>query len=380
MTKRILQILGAGIAVATSAMTFWVAKPTTFPSIGGQDIVLPWAIGLGITVLVAPYVIFTLFRWISSQISKIRFTDLITAIAGLIVGLLLAALATIPLSQVQVFHLNWWLPFIALILGGYIGVAIGVIRKDEIHRLVSNTFRHREQTEESDNEDRSHRRRNRNAVIPVPEKIQPRILLDTSTIIDGRIVEISRTGFIMGIIVVPNFVLEELQRIADSADTLRRNRGRRGLDLLNQLQKDSCVTVEITDVDFDAIHEVDAKLVKLARELECPIVTNDFNLNKVADIQGVKVLNINDLANAVKLALMPGEEMVVRIIQEGKENGQGVGYLEDGTMIVVEGGKTFLHGDLEITVTRVLQTSAGRMIFAQPKSTNPSMSVVRRSS
>jgi uncharacterized protein YacL len=192
-------------------------------------------------------------------------------------------------------------------------------------------------------------------------------ILDTSAIIDGRIADLCQTGFLEGILIIPNFVLNELQKIADSADSLRRNRGRRGLDLLNKIQKENRVTIRIFDRDYEEITDVDTKLLKLAREIEAKVITNDFNLNKVAELYGVQVLNINELSNAIKPAVLPGEEMLVRILRDGKEFGQGIGYLEDGTMIVVEGGKRFIGIDLEILVTSVLQTSAGRMIFAKPK-------------
>ncbi|HEY8463744.1 MAG TPA: PIN domain-containing protein [Bacillota bacterium] len=192
-------------------------------------------------------------------------------------------------------------------------------------------------------------------------------ILDTSAIIDGRIADLSKTGFLEGILVIPGFVLSELQKIADSADPLRRNRGRRGLDLLNQMQKESGVTLRIFDRDYEELTEVDTKLLKLAREMEAKVITNDFNLNKVAELYGVQVLNINDLSNAIKPVVLPGEEMSVHILRDGKEHGQGIGYLDDGTMIVVEGGKSYIGLDIEILVTSVLQTSAGRMIFAKPK-------------
>ena len=195
-----------------------------------------------------------------------------------------------------------------------------------------------------------------------------RVVVDTSAIIDGRISDIARTGFILGTLVVPRFVLDELQRIADSPDALRRNRGRRGLEMLSALQKDAVSPVEVSEATYPEIGEVDAKLMAFARDHEAAILTNDYNLNRVADLQGIRVLNINELANAVKAVVHPGEEMSVRIIQEGKEAGQGVGYLDDGTMIVVEGGIRYLERDVPITVTRVLQTVAGRMIFAQPRS------------
>jgi len=194
-----------------------------------------------------------------------------------------------------------------------------------------------------------------------------RVVIDTSAVIDGRIADIARTGFILGTLVVPRFVLDELQRIADSPDALRRNRGRRGLEMLSALQKDAISPVEISEATYPEVGEVDAKLMAYARDHGAAILTNDYNLNRVADLQGIRVLNVNELANAVKSVVHPGEEMSVRIIQEGKESGQGVGYLDDGTMIVVEGGMRFIDQDVPISVTRVLQTVAGRMIFAQPR-------------
>jgi uncharacterized protein YacL len=191
------------------------------------------------------------------------------------------------------------------------------------------------------------------------------ILLDTSVIIDGRITDIGKTGFLRSTLLVPSFVLSELQHIADSADTLRRNRGRRGLEVLGILQQDLPIPIKITDMDVSDVRDVDSKLVALARDLRCPIMTNDYNLNRVAELQGVPVLNINDLANAVKAAYLPGEELSVKIIQEGKEYGQGVGYLEDGTMVVVEDGQQHIGEEKSVTVTKVLQTTAGRMIFAR---------------
>ncbi len=200
-----------------------------------------------------------------------------------------------------------------------------------------------------------------------PVAIPQRVLLDTSAIIDGRIADISATGFISGELVVPRFILDELQHIADSPDLLRRNRGRRGLDMLNRMSKDSATPVSVLDLDAKDILEVDGKLVQIAKRYGCSIITNDFNLNRVAELQGVMVLNVNQLANAVKPVVLPGEEMAVHIIQQGKEINQGVGYLDDGTMIVVEDGQRFLNRDVDIVVTRVLQTVAGRMIFAHPK-------------
>jgi uncharacterized protein YacL len=191
------------------------------------------------------------------------------------------------------------------------------------------------------------------------------ILLDTSVIIDGRITDISTTGFIRSTLLVPGFILSELQHIADSADSLRRNRGRRGLEVLSILQNDTTIPIRFSDMDISEVRDADSKLVALARHLHCPIMTNDYNLNRVAELQGITVLNINDLANAVKALYLPGEELEVKIIQEGKEHGQGVGYLEDGTMVVVEDGRGHINQTHLVTVTKALQTTAGRMIFAR---------------
>jgi len=193
-------------------------------------------------------------------------------------------------------------------------------------------------------------------------------ILDTSVIIDGRISDISRSGFLEGDLIVPGFVLEELQHIADSSDVLKRNRGRRGLDILNKIQKEPYSTVRILEQDYEDVTEVDTKLVKLAKELNGKVVTNDYNLNKVCELHGVPVLNINELANSVKPVVLPGEELKVNVIKDGKEQGQGVAYLDDGTMIVVDGGRRYIGQTVGVLVTSVLQTAAGRMIFAKPKS------------
>lgn len=193
---------------------------------------------------------------------------------------------------------------------------------------------------------------------------EPKIV-DTSVIIDGRILDIINTGFIDGKIVIPSFVLDELRHIADSSDSLKRNRGRRGLDILNELKNTRIMPIEIMQIDYPQLHEVDSKLLKLAQEIQGKVITNDFNLNKVAKLQKVQVLNINDLANAIKQVVLPNEEMTVTIIKEGKEQEQGLAYLNDGTMIVVEGGRKYVGSSIKVVVSTVLQTSAGRMIFAK---------------
>ncbi|MCL5958914.1 MAG: PIN domain nuclease [Chloroflexi bacterium] len=303
--------------------------------------------GLGLGLLVTPYLTISPIEWLRDRVHRLPLQDLVAGLIGLVIGLVVAALLAAPLSLLPSLFGNF-LPFAAAIICGYIGIVTAVARKKDIFSLLGSRFTAR--TEGGHKGSGSHG-----------------VLVDTSAIIDGRIADISQTGFIAGSMIVPRFVLGELQRIADSADVLRRNRGRRGLDILGKLQKDSLVPIEIFEMDVNGVDDVDSKLVKLAIQMRCPIITNDFNLNRVAALQGVRVLNINELANAVKSVVLPGEEMTIRIIQEGKEHGQGVGYLDDGTMVVVEGGRRHLSNTVDVVVTRVLQTVAGRMIFAHPK-------------
>jgi uncharacterized protein YacL len=268
-------------------------------------------------------------------------------------GLAIAALAAFPLSFLPP-PFSSILPTITAIVFGYLGIMVMVLRQREIFAL----FRRRGASED---EVEVHQP-GTNGTGPKEETL----LLDTSVIIDGRIADVAHTGFIRSTMLVPRFVLAELQYIADSADSLRRNRGRRGLEMLNRMQKDSPVPIKIIDQDVDGVRQVDAKLVQLARQLNAPIVTNDYNLNRVAGLQGVQVLNINELSNAVKSVVLPGEAMTVRVIQEGKEVNQGIAYLDDGTMVVIENGRRFIDTDIDVLVTKVLQTNAGRMIFAAP--------------
>ncbi|RMG89680.1 MAG: TRAM domain-containing protein [Chloroflexi bacterium] len=269
---------------------------------------------------------------------------LVAIIVGIFLGLVAAALLSLPLSLLP-SPFRQILPLAAAIVFCYMSVIILVSRQNDLQAFI-NSLRPTGQQGEAD----------------ISENY---ILLDTSVIIDGRIADISKTGFIRGILLIPNFVLMELQHIADSPDPLRRNRGRRGLEVLSILQNEAPIPTRITDMDVSEVRDVDSKLVALARHLHCPIMTNDYNLNRVAELQGVTVLNINDLANAVKAVYLPGEELTVKIIQEGRETDQGVGYLEDGTMVVVEDGKQYINQTLTVTVTKVLQTTAGRMIFAR---------------
>jgi uncharacterized protein YacL len=316
-----------------------------------------------VAFIITPYITVIPFMWLREKIRVASAGDLVAAAIGLLLGLIFAALLAIPLAYLPDI-LGRLLPFVGAIGFGYLGITTAVTRKNDVaHLFQSAIARRREREEERSKEKEREKEQNGEAAFAN----MPQILLDTSTIIDGRIADISLTGFITGTLVVPRFVLNELQRIADSADTMRRNRGRRGLEILNRLQKDTTVPIEIIDADIEGIADVDGKLVKMARNLHCPIITNDFNLNRVAELQGVKVLNINELANAIKPVLLPGEDIHIKIMQDGKELGQGVGYLDDGTMIVVENGRQYMSTTIEVTVTRVLQTVAGRMIFAHPK-------------
>lgn len=278
-------------------------------------------------------------------LQKMTLYELVICSIGLIIGLVVANLITIPIKNIE--FIGTPVSIVSNILFGSLGIAIGAGKKNE--NLIDSI-------------------RSKAGSRPGKGLFEPKIL-DTSVIIDGRIVDILRSGFLEGELVVPGFVLEELRHIADSADVLKRNRGRRGLDVLNMIQKDLECPVRIENVEIAPDSEVDSELLKLAKKLDGKVLTIDFNLSKVANFQGVPVLNINELANAVKPIALPGEEMVVQVIKDGKENGQGVGYLEDGTMIVIDGGRRHIGESLNVTVTSILQTAAGRMIFAKPKYT-----------
>lgn len=297
-------------------------------------------------VLAGPLALRGLGRWIIDEIRSIPAHSLVAGIIGLVISLVLSALIALPLSIIP-GDVGQFSPVVVGVVLCILGVTVMVQREGDVLRVLHSYFPGIGGGHDSSD--------------------WAQILVDTSAIIDGRIADVSQTGFIQGTLVIPRFVLDELRHVADSADALRRNRGRRGLDMLNKIQKSAEVPVQIVDMDVDGVREVDAKLVKLARSLRCPILTNDYNLNRVAEIQGVRVLNINELANAVKSVVLPGEELEVRIIQEGKEFGQGIGFLDDGTMIVVEGGRRRIGDRVTIVITRVLQTAAGRMLFAQLK-------------
>ena len=320
--------------------------------------ILPESIGGSLNLIymnkeIILYIVFFVLMYISVAIpisnkaaQKLEYTlngypmqEILTYIIGLGIGLYVANLATNAFKitgEDVVSEIFILLCYIGL---GFFGVYLVHIKKGEIKGWLSKTG---------------------DRLIHQEPKI-----LDTSVIIDGRILDIIGTGFIEGKVIIPSFVLDELRHIADSSDSLKRNRGRRGLDILNELRHNKIVSVEIVEVDYPNIEEVDSKLLKLASEIKGKVVTNDFNLNKVAQLQKVAVLNINDLANAIKQVVLPNEEMTIMVVKEGKEYDQGLAYLNDGTMIVVEGGKKYVGHTIKVTVNTVLQTSAGRMIFAR---------------
>lgn len=302
--------------------------------------------------VIAPWISIKPLHALRKHLSKVSAQTLVYGLIGLLVGLLLSALLAYPISLLP-GPLGSILPFVSVLLLGYLGIIIFVSRQKELAIFFKSFSRAGGSSNEKEDRDNFQELR--------------RILVDTSAIIDGRIADIARTGFVPGRLLIPRFVLNELQYVSDSADNLRRQRGRRGLEVLAELQKDTKIPVTITDIDVEGVREVDERLIVLARQLSCPILTNDYNLNRVAELQGVTVLNINELANAVKAILLPGESLEMMVIQEGKEYGQGVGYMEDGTMVVIENGHKFIGKTIPISVTKVLQTAAGRMIFAKPE-------------
>ncbi len=304
-------------------------------------------VGMLFGLILTPYFTTRPIRAIRRTLLSVSTQTLTSGLTGLVVGLIIAALLTFPLSLLPT-PFGKVLPFVGVLVFGYFGIAIFVMRQTDLSSFIRLPA------------GRSSEEANANAQPPART-----ILLDTSVIIDGRIADIARTGFLVGTLLIPRFVLNELQFIADSSDNLRRQRGRRGIEVISQLQKDTGTPLRISDMDVEGVREVDDKLVVLARQLRCPILTNDYNLNRIAELQGVSVLNVNELANAVKLVFLPGESIEVNVIQEGKEAGQGVGYLDDGTMVVVEEGRSRLNRKVNVTVTKVLQTAAGRMIFAR---------------
>jgi uncharacterized protein YacL len=312
-------------------------------------------LGIGIGYVLGGVIgrrLLTTLNWLENKIQKLPTADLLLALAGLLAGLILAWLISIPFGYIQIPFLQFSVAMFAFVLLGYLGVKISMRKRDDLQNFL------------------------RSIPVPAPRSHGTEArrfdfgkskLLDTSVVIDGRIADVAKTGFIEGVLTVPRFVLRELQTVADSEDSLKRNRGRRGLDILKSLQNDPRLHLEILERDYPDLADVDAKLVRLGSETKSPLLTNDYNLNKIAELQGVQVLNLNELANALKPVVLPGEEMFIGLIREGKEAGQGIGYLDDGTMVVVDGGRVHIGEEVEIMVTSVLQTPAGRMIFGRMK-------------
>ncbi|CAM3977086.1 PIN/TRAM domain-containing protein [Cohnella lubricantis] len=361
MMKRMIQISGLliGTLIGQSVSSWrsaggvsWTNPLLTAQGSGGASSgsYMGMAIGAMLGFLIATSFAGALSQGLQrgiDRLSALPISALACGLAGGLSGLAVAAFAYPYLSDIP--RVGALIGALAALFLGYAGLRIGIGKQNEAAAAWI------------------HSRRPAEPILEEEPKYEHHKILDTSVIIDGRIADICKTGFIEGTLVIPEFVLEELQHIADSSDLLKRNRGRRGLDILNKIQKELDVKVLIYEDAAEEAGEVDSRLVKLAKAMRGKVVTNDFNLNKVCELQGVSVLNINDLANAVKPVVLPGEEIVVQVIKDGKEHGQGVAYLDDGTMIVVEGGRDFIGTTMEVLVTSVLQTSAGRMIFAKPK-------------
>ena len=342
-------VIGILLVIAFLQPWFTIYPAFRWPVLVGTGVVLALG-GLFVAPALVRKVEKTTERLVA-RVAAMSTSDIVGCVIGLIVGLVIAALIGTAVGQINI--VGPYLAILAALLFGYVGLMVGYRKSLDIWQIFS-----RDKAEKKERITAHHKNK---AVIP------PKIL-DTSVIIDGRIADICQTGFIEGNLVVPHFVLEELRHIADSSDYLRRNRGRGGLDVLNRMQQELAEHVIISDTDYPQIAEVDSKLLKLAQDLKGVVVTNDFNLNKVAQLQGVKVLNINELSNAVKPVLLPGEEMIAQVIKEGKESDQGVAYLDDGTMIVIESGRRYIGQHIPVVVTSILQTAAGRMVFAKPKS------------
>ncbi len=358
MLKRLVFfILVAGFAVGGFYASYQVFRPgwihvrADWVQLRFGILALGTLIGLILGLLLSPWIMrgvrrLTLF--IEQHLQKIPLQDLMAGAVGLIAGLIIANLINPILSVIGVMGRIAWV--LLTILLGYFGVSIAVKKREELMGIFSNLSR-----------------LGKEKGIKGERKTGGYKVLDTSVIIDGRIADLCESGFLEGTLLVPAFVLDELRHIADSEDVLKRNRGRRGLDVLNTVRKNSKVSVQIYDnkQGIEDTGEVDTMLVKLAQRIGAKIVTNDYNLNKVAELHGVEALNINELANAIKPVVLPGEEMQVQVIKDGKEMGQGVAYLDDGTMIVIDGGKRHIGQTVHVLVTSVLQTAAGRMIFAR---------------
>jgi uncharacterized protein YacL len=345
---RTIRFLGAALG-GLIGITLVTAQLAEFqPAPGAPVLVVAWVLAwivLGFTLL--PYLTIIPAMAALRAVQQLSTAEFVTAIIGLFLGLLLGLLLGLPLAALPA-PIGTVAPLGMSLFLGLAMVGLTVAKRHDLITAAQSMGIIR-------------------TGAPEGEAAVPRILVDTSAIIDGRIADIAESGFLFGILEVPRFVLDEVQRLADSSDSMRRTRGRRGLEILARMRKSGVTPVQVIDEDAPGVPEVDSKLVALAKRNSRAVLTNDLNLNRIADLQGVRVLNVNSLANAVKPALLPGEELRVRVIQPGKDAGQGVAYLDDGTMVVVEGGAKAIDTELDVTVTRVLQTVAGRMVFAHPR-------------
>jgi uncharacterized protein YacL len=347
-----VRLLGGGLVAAIAvAITSAAGVPKLDASTLGGAVLLAGWIGawfvIGFSVL--PYVTVVPAQWLIRHVSELSTGEFISGVAGLITGLLIGLLLGLPMANLPEPY-NWLLPIGTVLVTGLGMMGLTVAKRYDLAEALRNAGIIRSTPDRP----------------PATEEVGPTAYVDTSALIDGRITDVVASGFLFGTLVVPRFVVAELQHIADNRDQTRRVRGRRGLEVLNALQKDHRIVIELSDEDPAGIEAVDAKLVELARRRGAGILTDDYNLNRVAQLDNVRVLNLNQLANALKPAFLPGDALQVKVIQQGKEPGQGLAYLDDGTMIVVEGGGSLLDKEIEVTVVRVLQTVAGRMVFAQP--------------
>lgn len=342
-----ISILPTGWEMIGQANNDWLNNTITNSILGALIFYL-------LSLIFVKYILAGIKR-LEEKLSEFSVPYILFGSIGAIIGLLLGVIISIPFFNWQLPFVNSIVPVIMMFILGYLGFRLGTTRMDEWRKMFVPKAKKNEEATDSQLLDRKS-----------SEAFRKHKILDTSVIIDGRIYDIAQTGFLEGVLLIPNFVLFELQYIADSSDSLKRVRGRRGLDILNALQEDEKIAVEMYEGDFEDIPEVDTKLLKLAKLVDGVVVTNDFNLNKVASFQNVPVLNINALANAVKPVVIPGETMNVLVVKAGTERQQGVAYLDDGTMVVVEDGQHFMNERIEVVVTSALQTAAGRMIFAKP--------------
>lgn len=345
--------LSFGVSIGKNIWTQLGFRNTLFNNIYLNGLVFA-IIFMGLGILIAPF-IEKMIRNIQEIVNRQNISTLVFGTTGMLIGLVIGYLISLPFNNLEIPFISSTLPLVFSLVLAIIGYQTAVGRKDEWRNLFARNHPERAGSHKGQVLERK-----------VDDRYYKHKLLDTSVIIDGRIADIVQTGFLEGVIVIPNFVLEELQYIADSADALKRAKGRRGLDILNTLQKDTDVPIEFYEGDFDDVAEVDSKLIRLAKMMDAAVVTNDYNLNKVCEFQNIKVFNINTLANAVKPVVIPGEILEVLVVKAGTERKQGVAYLEDGTMIVVEDGQYYMNEWIEVVVTSALQTAAGRMIFAKP--------------